>query len=143
MGISSYLLINFWFTRIQANKSAIKALVVNRVGDIFLSVAFFAMFFVFGNLDYATVFCIAPFIHENTITIIGLLLLLAAMGKSAQLGLHTWLPDHHFYIKVTFHLYIYPNIYSILILCKEFTFPTNGEKEGSTKTKTIKNDRSV
>lgn len=60
---------------------------------MFLSVAFFAMFFVFGNLDYATVFSIAPFIHENTITIIGLLLLLAAIGKSAQLGLHTWLPD--------------------------------------------------
>ena len=60
---------------------------------MFLSVAFFAMFFVFGNLDYATVFSIAPFINENTVTIIGLLLLLAAMGKSAQLGLHTWLPD--------------------------------------------------
>jgi NADH-ubiquinone oxidoreductase chain 5 len=93
IGISSYLLINFWFTRIQANKSAIKALVVNRVGDMFLSVGFFAMFFVFGNLDYATVFSVSPFIHENIITIIGLLLLLAAMGKSAQLGLHTWLPD--------------------------------------------------
>lgn len=60
---------------------------------MFLSVAFFAMFFVFGNLDYATVFSIAPFINENIITIIGLLLLLAAMGKSAQIGLHTWLPD--------------------------------------------------
>jgi NADH-ubiquinone oxidoreductase chain 5 len=93
IGISSYLLINFWFTRIQANKSAIKALVVNRVGDMFLSIAFFAMLFVFGNLDYSTVFSLSPFIHENTITIIGLLLLLAAMGKSAQLGLHTWLPD--------------------------------------------------
>lgn len=93
IGISSYLLINFWFTRIQANKSAIKALVVNRVGDMFLSVAFFALFFVFGNLDYSTIFSIAPFINETIITIIGLLLLLAAMGKSAQLGLHTWLPD--------------------------------------------------
>jgi NADH-ubiquinone oxidoreductase chain 5 len=93
IGISSYLLINFWFTRIQANKSAIKALVVNRVGDMFLSVGFFAMFFVFGNLDYSTVFSIAPFIHEDIVTMIGLLLLLAAMGKSAQLGLHTWLPD--------------------------------------------------
>ena len=93
IGISSYLLINFWFTRIQANKSAIKALVVNRVGDMFLSIGFFAIFFVFGNLDYSTVFSIAPFINETIITIIGLLLLLAAMGKSAQLGLHTWLPD--------------------------------------------------
>ena len=93
IGISSYLLINFWFTRIQANKSAIKALVVNRVGDMFLSVAFFAIFLVFGNLDYATVFSIAPFINEQIITIIGILLLLAAIGKSAQFGLHTWLPD--------------------------------------------------
>lgn len=56
------------------------------------------MFFVFGNLDYVTVFSIAPFIHENTITIIGLLLLLAAMGKSAQMGLHTWLPDDFIHI---------------------------------------------
>ncbi|CAO1638518.1 unnamed protein product (mitochondrion) [Parajaminaea phylloscopi] len=93
IGISSYLLINFWFTRIQANKSAIKALVVNRVGDMFLSVAFFAIFLVFGNLDYATVFSIAPFINEEVVTIIGILLLLAAIGKSAQFGLHTWLPD--------------------------------------------------
>lgn len=93
IGISSYLLINFWFTRIQANKSAIKALVVNRVGDMFLSIGFFAMFFVFGNLDYSTIFSLAPFINETIITIIGLLLLFAAMGKSAQLGLHTWLPD--------------------------------------------------
>ncbi|RYE12106.1 MAG: hypothetical protein EOP45_23445, partial [Sphingobacteriaceae bacterium] len=93
IGISSYLLINFWFTRIQANKSGIKALVVNRVGDMFLSVAFFAIFFVFGNVDYATVFSVAPYINESVITIIGILLLLAAMGKSAQIGLHTWLPD--------------------------------------------------
>lgn len=93
IGISSYLLINFWYTRVQANKSAIKALVVNRVGDMFLSVGFFALFWVFGNLDYATVFSAAPFINETSITIIGLLLLLAACGKSAQIGLHTWLPD--------------------------------------------------
>lgn len=66
---------------------------MNRVGDMFLSVAFFAIFFVFGNMDYNTVFSISPFINETRITIIGLLLLLAAMGKSAQIGLHTWLPD--------------------------------------------------
>jgi len=93
LGISSYLLINFWFTRIQANKSAIKALTVNRVGDMFLSVGFFALFWVFGNLDYSTVFSLSPFMNESALTLIGLLLLLAAMGKSAQLGLHTWLPD--------------------------------------------------
>jgi len=93
IGISSYLLINFWYTRIQANKSGIKALTVNRVGDMFLSVGFFAIFWVFGNVDYATVFSVAPFINETAITIIGLLLLIGAMAKSAQLGLHTWLPD--------------------------------------------------
>jgi NADH-ubiquinone oxidoreductase chain 5 len=93
IGISSYLLINFWFTRIQANKSGIKALTVNRVGDMFLSIGFFAIFWVFGNVDYATVFSVAPFMNETAITIIGLLLLVGAMAKSAQLGLHTWLPD--------------------------------------------------
>jgi len=93
IGISSYLLINFWYTRIQANKSGIKALTVNRVGDMFLSVGFFAIFWVFGNVDYATVFSVAPFINESAITIIGLLLLVGAMAKSAQIGLHTWLPD--------------------------------------------------
>lgn len=93
IGISSYLLINFWFTRIQANKSAIKALVVNRVGDMFLSVAFFAIFFALGNLDYSTVFSLAPFVNETIVVLVGLLLLFAAIGKSAQLGLHTWLPD--------------------------------------------------
>ena len=65
---------------------------------MFLSVGFFAIFYVFGNLDYSTVFSIAPFINETIITIIGLLLLLAAMGKSAQLGLHTWLPDIFLFI---------------------------------------------
>lgn len=93
IGISSYLLINFWYTRIQANKSGIKALTVNRVGDMFLSVGFFAVFWVFGNVDYATVFSVAPFINETAITVIGLLLLVGAMAKSAQIGLHTWLPD--------------------------------------------------
>ena len=56
IGISSYLLINFWYTRIQANKSGIKALTVNRVGDMFIKYWFFAIFWVFGNVDYATVF---------------------------------------------------------------------------------------
>lgn len=93
IGISSYLLINFWFTRIQANKSAIKALVTNRIGDMFLSISFFAIFIVYGNVDYSTIFSISPFINEQIITFIGLLLLLGAIGKSAQFGLHVWLPD--------------------------------------------------
>lgn len=60
---------------------------------MFLSVGFFAIFWVFGNVDYATVFSVAPFINESAITIVGLLLLIGAMAKSAQIGLHTWLPD--------------------------------------------------
>lgn len=93
IGVSSYLLINFWYTRIQANKSAIKAMVINRVGDTFLSVAFFGAFWAFGNLDYATIYSLSPYMNETVLTVIGLLFLFAAMGKSAQLGLHTWLPD--------------------------------------------------
>lgn len=93
IGISSYLLINFWYTRMQANKAGMKALTVNRVGDMFLSVGFFAIFWVFGNVDYASVFSVAPYINETAITIIGLLLLVGAMAKSANIPLHTWLPD--------------------------------------------------
>ena len=92
IGISSYLLINFWFTRIQANKSAILALTMNRVGDMFLSIGFFAIFWLFGNIDYATVFSIAPYMNETAITIIGILLLTGAMAKSSQIPLHSWLP---------------------------------------------------
>lgn len=92
IGVSSYLLINFWYTRIQANKAAILAFTMNRVGDMSLSIAFFSIFWVFGNLDYSTVFSLSPYINENIISTIGLLLLLAAMGKSAQIGLHGWLP---------------------------------------------------
>ena len=93
IGISSYLLINFWYTRMQANKAGMKALTVNRVGDMFLSVGFFAIFWVFGNVDYASVFTVAPYINETAITVIGLLLLIGAMAKSANIPLHTWLPD--------------------------------------------------
>jgi len=60
---------------------------------MFLSIRFFAIFFLFGNLDYATVFRISSNRNESRITIIGLLFLLAGMGKSAQMGMHTWLPD--------------------------------------------------
>ena len=92
IGIVSYLLINFWFTRIQANKAAILALTMNRVGDMGLSIGFFALFAVFGSLDYSTIFNLTPLINETAITIIGLLLLAGAMAKSAQIPLHSWLP---------------------------------------------------
>jgi NADH-ubiquinone oxidoreductase chain 5 len=93
IGIASYLLIGFWYSRVQASKSAAKALITNRVGDLSLSVGFFALFWLFGSLDYATVFSAAPFANEDLVMIIALLLLGGAMGKSAQLGLHAWLPD--------------------------------------------------
>lgn len=92
IGIVSYLLINFWFTRIQANKAAILALTMNRVGDMGLSIGYFALFALFGSLDYATIFSIVPFMNETAITIIGILLLTGAMAKSAQIPLHSWLP---------------------------------------------------
>jgi NADH-ubiquinone oxidoreductase chain 5 len=92
IGIVSYLLINFWFTRIQANKAAILALTMNRVGDMGLSIGYFALFALFGSLDYATIFSIVPFMNETALTIIGILLLTGAMAKSAQIPLHSWLP---------------------------------------------------
>jgi len=92
IGIVSYLLINFWYTRIQANKAAILALTMNRVGDMGLSIGFFAIFALFGSLDYATIFSVTPFMNETAITIIGILLLSGAMAKSAQIPLHSWLP---------------------------------------------------
>ena len=92
IGIVSYLLINFYFTRIQSNKAAILALTMNRVGDFGLSIAFFALFAVFGSLNFATIYSLAPFINETAITIIALLLLTGAAAKSSQLGLHSWLP---------------------------------------------------
>jgi NADH-ubiquinone oxidoreductase chain 5 len=93
VGISSYLLVSFWFTRVQANKSAISALLFNRVGDMFLTIGLFALIFTLGNIDYAIVFSIAPFLNENLITIIGICFLIGAMAKSAQIGLHVWLPQ--------------------------------------------------
>jgi len=92
IGIVSYLLINFYFTRIQSNKAAILALTMNRVGDMGLSIGFFVLFAVFGSLDYSTIFSLVPFINETAITIISLLIFMGAMAKSAQLGLHSWLP---------------------------------------------------
>jgi NADH-ubiquinone oxidoreductase chain 5 len=91
IGVVSYLLINFYFTRIQANKAATLALTVNRVGDMGLSIGFFAIFALFGSVDYSTIFSLAPFMNETAITIISLLLFTGAMAKSAQIPLHNWL----------------------------------------------------
>ena len=92
VGVCSYLLVNFWFTRIAANQSSMSAFLTNRVGDCFLTIGMFVMLWTFGNLDYATVFSLAPFVNENIVTITGICLLIGAMAKSSQLGLHVWLP---------------------------------------------------
>nr|QJS34438.1 NADH dehydrogenase subunit 5 [Antipathes cf. dichotoma NB-2020]QJS34638.1 NADH dehydrogenase subunit 5 [Stichopathes abyssicola] len=94
VGLCSYLLINFWLTRIEANKAAIKAMLVNRVGDIGLVLAMLAIWDTFGALDFSSTFNMVPTLASfNDITLICLLLFIGAIGKSAQLGLHTWLPD--------------------------------------------------
>jgi len=92
VGVCSYLLVSFWFTRIAANQSSISAFLTNRVGDCFLTIGMFAILWSFGNLDYSTVFSIAPFISDNIIIIVGVCLLIGAMAKSSQIGLHVWLP---------------------------------------------------
>ena len=86
VGVCSYLLVCFWFTRIAANQSSISAFLTNRVGDCFLTIGMFAILWSFGNLDYATVFSLAPYINENIVTIIGICLLIGAMAKSSQVG---------------------------------------------------------
>ncbi len=103
VGLCSYLLINFWFTRIQANKAAIKAMIMNRIGDFCLIIGILLIYVNFKSVDYATVAVLAPFlknveinflnINFNLLSLIGIFLFLGAVGKSAQLGLHTWLPD--------------------------------------------------
>lgn len=92
VGICSYLLVSFWFTRIAANQSSISALLTNRVGDCFLTIGMFAILWSFGNIDYSTVFSLAPYVSENIVTFIGICLLIGAMAKSSQIGLHVWLP---------------------------------------------------
>jgi NADH-ubiquinone oxidoreductase chain 5 len=92
VGVCSYLLVCFWFTRVAANQSALSAFLTNRVGDCLLTVGMFAILWSFGNLDYATVFSLAPYMNENLITIVGVCLLIGAMAKSSQVGLHVWLP---------------------------------------------------
>jgi NADH-ubiquinone oxidoreductase chain 5 len=103
VGLASYLLISFWFTRVQALKAAVKAIIVNRVGDVFLLLAISLCYSFFGTLDYPVIFSLASLIANekfyilylsfDKLTFITMCLLGACAGKSAQLGLHTWLPD--------------------------------------------------
>lgn len=103
VGLSSYLLINFWHTRILANKAAMKAMIVNRIGDFGISLAIVFIFTVFYTFDFSLIFLLSPIIVNETfilfsyefnkLTIITILLFIGSVGKSAQIGLHTWLPD--------------------------------------------------
>jgi NADH-quinone oxidoreductase subunit L len=103
VGVASYLLIGFWYTRPSACAAAIKAFIVNRIGDFGFALGIFAIFMVFGTVDYTTVFASAPdqvgqsfeFLgyQVDVLTTICILLFIGAMGKSAQFLLHTWLPD--------------------------------------------------
>jgi NADH-quinone oxidoreductase subunit L len=103
VGLMSYLLIGFWYQKPEANAAAIKAFVVNRVGDFGFALGIFALFMMVGAVDFETVFAQAPSLVGKSIhflgydvdalTLICLLLFLGAMGKSAQFLLHTWLPD--------------------------------------------------
>ena len=103
VGLASYLLINFWHTRIQANKSAMKAIIINRIGDFGLSLGIAAVFLSFNSLDFPVIFSLVPHIslenfvlfnfEINKISVISILIFVGAVGKSAQIGLHTWLPD--------------------------------------------------
>jgi len=103
VGLCSYLLIGFWYKKPTANAAAIKAFVVNRVGDFGFAIGIFLIFFYYGSVNYNEVFQQTPElinkqiiflgIELNLITLICLLLFIGSMGKSAQILLHTWLPD--------------------------------------------------
>ena len=103
VGLCSYLLIGFWYDRPAANAAAIKAFVVNRVGDFGFAIGIFSIFIVFQSVEFETIFAAMPTkssaqltvfgIEFHAITFCAILLFIGAMGKSAQLGLHTWLPD--------------------------------------------------
>ena len=103
VGLASYLLIGFWYDKPSANAAAIKAFIVNRVGDFGFALGIFAVWMLSGAINYAEIFAKGPEMAQMRIHFLGmdlpaletacLLLFVGAMGKSAQLGLHTWLPD--------------------------------------------------
>jgi NADH-quinone oxidoreductase subunit L len=103
VGVASYLLINFWYEKPSANNASMKAFIVNRVGDFGFALGIMAIFYLFGSVHFDTVFAAAAGKAGQTMNFLGfnldaltvacLLLFMGAMGKSAQLGLHTWLPD--------------------------------------------------
>jgi NADH-quinone oxidoreductase subunit L len=103
VGLASYLLIGFWYLKPSANAAAIKAFVVNRIGDFGFLLGIFSIFMLIGSIDFETIFAGAPGLtgktidffgwHADALTLTCILLFMGAMGKSAQFLLHTWLPD--------------------------------------------------
>jgi NADH-ubiquinone oxidoreductase chain 5 len=103
VGLCSYLLINFWYIRIQANKAAIQAIMINKIGDIAVLLAIASGFCLYHSSDFSIIFALSPYVLDETfnffngnfncITVVSFLLFIGAVGKSAQLGLHTWLPS--------------------------------------------------
>ena len=103
VGLCSYLLINFWFTRIEANKAALKALLMNRIGDFGLLLGILFLFFFFRTTDFSVVFVLSPYFMLKKFSLLGfdieiltsvcIFLFIGSIGKSAQIGLHTWLPS--------------------------------------------------
>jgi NADH-quinone oxidoreductase subunit L len=99
VGLASYLLIGYWYDRESANRAAMKAFIVNRVGDLFFMLGMALTFWTFGSIEFSTIFAgveaarAVTFAGLPALEVIGVLFFLGAMGKSAQLGLHTWLPD--------------------------------------------------
>ena len=105
---------------------------------MFLSIGFFAIFFLLGNLDYASVFSISSYMNETSITIIGLLLLLAAMGKSAQFGMHTWLPD-----KFSLFGRIFMYSFFVVFIVVQIIFAPKEEQGSSSKSIAIRKERKM
>ncbi|MCK8782815.1 NADH-quinone oxidoreductase subunit L [Roseomonas sp. NAR14] len=99
VGLASYLLIGYWYERESANRAAMKAFIVNRVGDLFFTLGVALTFWTFGTVEFPAIFAAVPqhandtFMGIRSLELIGVLLFLGACGKSAQIGLHVWLPD--------------------------------------------------
>jgi NADH-ubiquinone oxidoreductase chain 5 len=95
VGLISYFLINFWYTRVLANKAALKAFIINKIGDIFLLIGIILLTIYFGSVDLEIIFSLLqPNISSPALfTLITLFIFIGVMSKSAQFGLHTWLPD--------------------------------------------------
>jgi len=103
VGVCSYILINFWYTRILANKAALKAMIMNRIADVFFIFALVLLILYFKSVNYILIFHLMPFFLNEIISffgfnlklidVIAFFILIGAIGKSAQIGLHTWLPD--------------------------------------------------